>query len=403
MLEAAYILFVNDKYAYAGFKLDFQADYYISSLLFCICAILITPKSIKSPSAFFLQVILFSWLIPFFSFSGLTASPLKFQAYMLASFFLITMMAKVRFSFSYLRLNTNYVWGIAIALVAIVTANFLQPSSLQYMNFDLRKVYDFRDLAGEVTNQGLFSYINKWAFKLLGPLLIVLFLFKKNYFLVIALVCLHLFWFSVSAHKSVLFYPFVTLFIYVIYNSSAWKKIGIIPMALSIVVSISLLTYLIFDYGFLASLFVRRVFFVQPYLAFEYYRFFDENGFLFWSYKTSLLASYPYDVVPSRVIGEYLGNPDTNANNSFFSTGYMNAGLVGMLVYSFVFSVILIILDKLYRSGVPLWAIVGITVNTMHSIIKSADLITGIVTHGLGLTIVMLYLLSTYFYRRSYK
>ena len=179
---------------------------------------------------------------------------------MLASFFLITMMAKVRFSFSYLRLNTNYVWGIAIVLVAVVTANFLQPSSLQYMNFDLRKVYEFRDLAGEVTNQGLFSYINKWAFKLLGPLLIVLFLYKKNYFLVIALVCLHLFWFSVSAHKSVLFYPFVTLFIYVIYNSSAWKKIGIIPMALSIVVSISLLTYLIFDYGFLASLFVRRVF-----------------------------------------------------------------------------------------------------------------------------------------------
>ena len=142
---------------------------------------------------------------------------------------------------------------------------------------------------------------------------------------------------------------------------------------------------------------------MQPHLAFEYYRFFDENGFLFWSYKTSLLASYPYDVVPGRVIGEYLGNPDNNANNSFFSTGYMNAGLVGMLVYSFVFSVILIILDKLYRSGVPLWAIVGITVNTMHSIIKSADLITGIVTHGLGLTIVMLYLLSTYFYRRSYK
>ena len=53
MLEAAYILFVSDKYAYAGLKLDFQADYYISSLLFCICAILITPKSIKSPSAFF--------------------------------------------------------------------------------------------------------------------------------------------------------------------------------------------------------------------------------------------------------------------------------------------------------------------------------------------------------------
>jgi hypothetical protein len=312
------------------------------------------------------------------------------------------MMVKARFTFPYLKLNTNYVWGIAIILVVIVTANFLQPSSLQYINFDLRKVYEFRDLAGEVTNQGLFSYVNKWAFKLLGPLLIVLSLYKKNYILVFALVCLHLFWFSVSGHKSVLFYPFVTIFIYVIYNSSAWKKIGIIPMALSIVVSISLLAYLLFDYGFLASLFVRRVFFVPPYLAFEYYRFFDENGFLFWSYKTSLLASYPYDVVPARVIGAYLGNPDTNANNSFFSTGYMNAGLLGMLIYSFVFSMILIVLDKLHRSGVPLWAIVGITVNTMHSIIKSADLITGIVTHGLGLTIIMLYLLSTYFYRRSY-
>jgi len=402
LLEAAYVLFVNDRYAYAGFKLDVQTTYYITSFIFCLFAIWVTPKSIKSPSAFFMHVMLFSWLIPFFSFSGLTASPLKYQAYMLMSFFLIAMMIRTRFSFPYLKLNTNYIWGIAIILVAIVTANFLQPSSLQYMNFDIRKVYDFRDLAGEVTNQGLFSYLNKWAFKLLGPLLIVLSLYKKNYILVTALVGLHLFWFSVSGHKSVLFYPFVSIFIYLIYNSSVWEKIGIIPIALSIVVSISLWIYLVFDYGFIASLFVRRVFFVPVSLAFEYYRFFDDTGFLFWSYKTPLLASYPYDVTPARVIGAHLGNPETNANNSFFSTGYMNAGLAGMLIYSFLFSIILTVLDKLYRSGVPMWAVVGITINPIHSIIKSADLITGIVTHGLGLTIVFLYLLAPYFYRRSY-
>ena len=139
---------------------------------------------------------------------------------------------------------------------------------------------------------------------------------------------------------------------------------------------------------------------MPAHLSFEYYNFFSNTNFLLWSYKFSFFTNYQYDVTPALVIGEYMGNPGTNANNSFFSTGYMNAGIAGMVIYSLIFSSILIILNKLYYSGVPIWVIIGITINPLHSIIKSADLLTGIVTHGLGITILILYLLSPYFYKR---
>ena len=185
------------------------------------------------------------------------------------------------------------------------------------------------------------------------------------------------------------------------FNSPSLNKSTIIPIFLSAVIVCSLLVYLLFDYGFIASLFIRRVFFIPTYLSFEYYDFFKNTNFLLWSYKTEIFTNYPYEVTPAKVIGAHLGNPNTNANNSFLSNGYMNAGLVGMLIYSVIFSFILIIFDKIHRSGVPIWAVTGITVNTMHSIIKSSDLITGIITHGLGITILILLLLTPYFYRKS--
>ena len=92
---------------------------------------------------------------------------------------------------------------------------------------------------------------------------------------------------------------------------------------------------------------------------------------------------------------------ETNANSSFFSTGYMNAGLLGIVIYGLVFSSILMILNKLYHSGVPLWIVVGVTMHPIHSIIKSSDMITGLITHGLGITLIILYLLSPYFYKRN--
>ena len=401
LLDLSYILFVNDRFAYYGFNLDFDWLYYTSAFAFTLIAIHATPRFIKSPSDFFLQVTLFSFLIPFLSYGGLSSSSLIYQSFIVASFLMIATLSKSRLAFPYIKLNSNYLWAIAFISVAIVTANFLQPSSLKYMNFDLNKVYDFRDLAAEVTNQGFFAYLNKWTFKSIGPLLIIYALYKRHYTMAIAFMALHVFWFSVSGHKSVLFYPFISLFIFIIFDNSLHKKVGIIPLALSGVVLVSLALFLFFDYSFIASLFIRRVFFTPAHLSFEYYNFFTENGFLFWSYKIPLITDYPYDLVPARVIGEYLGNSETNANSSFFSTGYMNAGLLGIVIYGLVFSSILMILNKLYHSGVPLWIVVSVTMHPIHSIIKSSDMITGLITHGLGITLIILYLLSPYFYKRN--
>ena len=79
----------------------------------------------------------------------------------------------------------------------------------------------------------------------------------------------------------------------------------------------------------------------------------------------------------------------------------MNAGLIGMLLYSAVFGFILLILDKIQRLGIPFWIVTGISLNPVHSIIKSSDLITGLFTHGLAVTLIVLLLITPTFYERK--
>lgn len=401
VLDYSYINFVVQKFSCKGYEYNFHILNYGFSLIICAFLVGVVSKTFVRVSAFFIHVALFGFLFPFYSYAGLSAASIEFQVYMTTSFLLIVLACSLKITFPVVRLNQRYVWAVVSVLVAIVTANFLRPSSLEFMNFDLRNVYEYRSAAGEITNQGIFAYINKWVFKLFGSLLIIYSLFYKRYYTVIFLLSLHFFWFSVSGHKAIIFYPLVTIGIYLFFKDNHEAKILILPLSLSAVILFSMLIYQILDFGFVGSLFINRVFYVPVYLSFVYFDFFKNSGYLFWSYKVELFRDYPYSMAPARVIGSYLGNDETNANNSFFSTGYMNAGFIGMLLYGVIFSFILLVFDKIHRLGVPFWVTAGISVNTVFSVIKSADLITGLITHGLAFTIVILILITPTFRERN--
>ena len=102
LLDAGYVLFVYEKYSYSGFEYNFQYWKYAISNFLCLLAILIVPKTIQTPSAFFIHIILFSWLFPFFSYAGLSSSSLEYQIYMFTSFLLIVLITKIKIHFRYL-------------------------------------------------------------------------------------------------------------------------------------------------------------------------------------------------------------------------------------------------------------------------------------------------------------
>ena len=218
-------------------------------------------------------------------------------------------------------------------------------------------------------DQGLFSYLNSWAAVSFGPILLAVTLIKKKYNLSIIIFIFHIFIFGVSSHKAYLLYPFVVFFVYLFHQSS--KSLVVVPILTSFIIVICFAVYIIFDDYWLTSLFINRVIFVPSLLTFKYYEFFSQNHFIYWSESiTSNFISYPYDLNTARLIGDYMGR-DEHANNSFLSTGYMHAGIAGMILYGILCGLLLRLIDSIRQ-------------RTAGSVCCGSDRCTLLYTHNIG-------------------
>ena len=147
------------------------------------------------------------------------------------------------------------------------------------------------------------------------------------------------------------------------------------------------------DFG-LTSLIARRVFFVPAKLTFDYFEFFSYNPHVYWSNSIlKLFISYPYDYPVGEVIGNHLGKTDLNANNGFVSTGFSHAGYFGIAIYIALVGALLRFLDYITNGFIPLWAALGLTVIPLRSFLISTDVFTTLLTHGLLVVFVILFLL----------
>jgi hypothetical protein len=226
-----------------------------------------------------------------------------------------------------------------------------------------------------------------------GPLLLMRALRDRHHTMALCIVLLHVFWFGITSHKAVLFFPALVLFLHTVFKHS--RALSLVPLGMALVVMTSLISYYATDSLFLSGMFVRRVFFTPSHLTFTYFDFFEQNPFVYWSNSVlSSFVSYPYDDSVALVIGRYLNEPNAWANNSFFSTGYMHAGFLGVAIYGLAAGAILKILDSLVSMAVPLWMSLSIVIVPFFTLVTSADLTTALLTHGLGFAIFMLYLMK---------
>jgi hypothetical protein len=171
------------------------------------------------------------------------------------------------------------------------------------------------------------------------------------------------------------------------------KALALVPLAMSIVVIISMYFYFCWDDVIWGSLFVRRIFFIPAQLTFTYYEFFSSNQFVFWSNSfLSGFFDYPYDRNTALLIGDYMGG-ESSANNSFLSTGYMHAGIFGVIIYGVLVGLLFKIIDSIARDGIPAWVAVSCLIVPSQALITSADLPTALLTHGIGISLIILFLI----------
>ena len=394
MLDWAYLEFVNPVFAYMGFVLEPTIAKYVESWLAYLALVLMLRATLRRPSDFLMALLVFSSLTPILVFYALADASRSALYTVLLGALLINIFRQGRpLALPLIRFSRPMAIALLLLGAAIVTFWMIYSGGFQFFNLDLSRVYEFRRDAGEIIHQGVMGHFNNWATKVFGPALLALALWWKKYWLAVVVFGLHVFWFGIIAQKSVLFFPFLVFFLWAWFRFS--KALSLIPLGMSILIFGSYLLYVVFDETFVGSLFIRRVFFVPARLTFLYYEFFSANDFVYWSNSiTSSFIQYPYHISPAALIGDYMGT-NSNANNSFLSTGYMHAGIAGVIFYSIVVGLLFRLVDSISFKGIPPWVAIAVMIVPTRSLLISADLPTSLLTHGIGIAVLMLFLLRS--------
>ena len=392
-LEFSYIKFISPIFEYAGFNNEVSNIKYIESWLLFIGLTSILKSRLTRPSDFFIALMVFANITPILVFYAFSNASRETIYYITICAMLINIFRNVKaIKFPKVNVGQHATIKILVASVTAVTVWMIFSGGLQFFNLDLRKVYETREEVGEIINQGPMAYLNIWATKVFGPGLLTIALWKKRYVYALMVIALHVVWFGISAHKSVLFYPILVVFSWAIFRNT--KIVAFIPIGIASAIGISILIFTIFENILIGSMVIRRAFFVPAQLTFAYYDFFSHNPNVWWSESiTATFLKYPYSMPAPEVIGEYMGG-DSYANNSFLSTGYMHAGVMGVIIYGIIIGLLFRLIDYIANNCFPIWVPISILIVPCYSLLMSADLPTALLTHGVGMAVFILYLLG---------
>jgi O-antigen polymerase len=394
LLELAYKDFVVPVYGGSGFPMVENAEKYLESWLLYVGLLLLLPASARRPSDFLICFAFFVFAAPLLVFYGFADASRWAMYCVLVQYAIMRVLPLGRpVRLPVIKQGPATALWLSIAGIIVATSWMITSGALATFNLNLSAVYEFRDEAGSALNVGAFSYVIVWVTTVCGPIALMLALRDRRRILALGIILLHVFWFGITSHKAVLFYPALVVFLNFLFKRS--RALSLIPIGMSFVVLIALISYYATENVFLSALFVRRVFFIPSQLTFTYYQFFELNPFVYWSNSfLSGMVDYPYDESVPLVIGKYLNQPDAWANSAFFSTGYMHAGLLGVVIYGLLVGALLKVLDSLVSRRVPLWMTLSVVIVPFFILFTSADLTTALLTHGLGFAVFMLYLMK---------
>lgn len=393
-LDVCYYFVIAPNYGYMGFESNFGFGTYFSSLLIYLLILPSLSLTINRLSDFYLLVFVLGLLAPISSFYGLSGSsiyPFLLSVLVFLVFYLLTRRPIYNLcpNLPALAEGKSIVILVSFVLVVFLVFWYFYSGAVKYINFDISRVYEFRSDSANVANIGFLAYLNSWIYQVLNLFLISVFLLKKRYLIVAILLSVQVFFFAVTGHKSLLFYPFLIFGVFFYFSNR--DGVSTIVLILLLLIVFSGLVFIIFDNIWPLSMLVRRVLFIPSALTYDYFSFFGSNESLYWS--NSVLSSfldYPYDKSLPKLIGEFNGT-NAGANNGFVASGYAHAGFFGVMFYTVIFSFVVLVVEK-FSSSLPLWFSIAVTVVPVRAAIISSDLFTVLLTHGLILTVILILL-----------
>ena len=213
------------------------------------------------------------------------------------------------------------------------------PLAYGFDNIDLslfamgEETYDVRAAVSERETL-LTAYLLGPLRMVLLPMLVVYGLmdFRRNWWMTLLGVACLLFLFLLNPQKSIFFGLFVVLALFAFKGYRA--KAGMILYGLLAACLVSALLNMATGHLMAESIVLRRLFFIPAIVSDNYFTFFDGHPMMLSHSFLGHWFDYPYQLEPSRMIGEMMYNrAETNCNTGILADGFMNFGHLGAVFF----------------------------------------------------------------------
>jgi len=380
-----YIVFVYPMFNYSGFQYTWDTMKVIESfVLFFITLIFISTNLISKFMYSVNMLVLLFMTMPnyvIYMFMNIPRA-IPYSYFFMHLILILLSMTKINFK-SYI-ISEKYESKVMIGLTIIMLIPFIitYGTHLNLKVLIFQDIYKVRDYSTRHNNI-LTGYFYSWLTNSVTPFLIIYGYVKKNYKYIIFGVITILYLYIIAAHKSVFFGLVMLLFLNLFKGYE--RKIFIIYLVMTSVVILGIAIFLHNGNISIASMFLRRVFFIPALLNKYYFEFFDHNHIYLAHSIFKHFIDYPYTMRPDHLIGAtYFHNPNMGANNGIVSDGFMNFGYVGVAINIFIFGMIM----KFFES-VNINELLFPLIYAFIFSLNSGALLVVLLTHGLIVFILM--------------
>jgi hypothetical protein len=264
---------------------------------------------------------------------------------------------------------------IGLFMIADIVIYIKYGNSVLYL-FKLDKVYDIRLKARDAV-PGKLKYIISWSAMVIVPASIAWCLKRKQYFLIVLPIIIQVLIFTIGGTKSHIFTLALVVFLYLLF---AFKKMEWFVPCLNGLLAASLLL----KNAFIMAVVVRRAFFFPMSISYSYYEFFTKFPQL--RLSQSIFKRFfenPYKLDAPFIVSRYVYKaPVMSANSNYISNAFANYGFLGILAFTLIIAIILVIIERISYNKVGKKYIILITFCSFYALVNSA-LFTTLMTHGL--------------------
>lgn len=400
LLDRVYVYAISPAFGYMGYTWQPRSTTFIAaSWLIALVPSFWIPIELHRPSqvvSIFLYLLVYvpSCVIPQYS-TGMDSGRLLFlDLSLLLSLWLLSMFHRLPLlRLSGYRIPKGSFW---LAVVALSAGSYLALFStvgvhLRFVPF--MDVYDIRMEYVQLSSRyHLAEYGIWWQLDVINPLLTAQGLVSRNPLALSIGVIGQLIIYSTTGFKSPLFSLGLMLGLFAVISLKR-KRFGLyVIWGLALLIPAASLLDVLLDSIWTSSLLVRRPMVVPGLLTGYYFQFFSSNPKVWLS--DSILksfVSYPYAMSIPELIGSSYIAPGNSANANLWANAYANFGYAGIFLFTLLLGLVLWIVDSAayHRNDqIACLLLVSAAIN-----LSNGGLLTSLLTHGIGLSLVIIYLM----------